>query len=113
MSLQYPSIPLTASDAKLLADDAILQAKKVATDAWLTNASASITAAARAGLYSLTLAYDAAVVNRDEIIKQLNVVLGYTTTDRTTTLDVEWQSVQRDQVTPLPDSNSNFGYQAN
>lgn len=113
MSLQYPSIPLTASDAKLLADNAVLNAKKVATDAWLTNASLQITAAANAGSYKLDLPYDPSVVNKDQIIRQLSVTLGYTTIDNGTQVTADWQSVARDQVSPLPDSTSNFGYQAN
>lgn len=113
MSLQYPSIPLNASDAKLLADAAVFQAKKVATDAWLINASQLLASAAKAGQFKLNLVYDSSVVNHAEIIKQLAVVLGYTTVDNSTSLDLDWQSAQRSQVSPLPDSTSNFGYQAN
>lgn len=113
MSLLYPSSPLNASDAKLISDDAILQAKKVATDAWLANASLLLTNAAKSGLFKLNLTYDSSVVNLNEIIKQLAVVLGYTTNDKGTSIDLDWESVQRDQVAPLPDSTSNFGYKAN
>lgn len=111
MSLVYPSIPLNAQDAKLLADDAILQSKKVATDAWLVAASTSITAAAKAGQYSLSLSYDT-TVNLNEIIKQLQVVLGYTTTILSNvSLSVDWQSVARSKVTPDSNPDSNFGYE--
>lgn len=114
MSLQYPSIPLNASDAKLLADEGVLQAKKITTDAWLVNASVQITNAAKAGNYSLSLAFDG-TVNTDQIIKQLADVLGYTTTllHATDFINVDWQSAQRTQIAPLPDSTSNFGYKAN
>lgn len=113
MSLNYPSIPLNAQDAKLIADQALLKAKAVATSAWLNAASVSLTTAAHAGLYSLDLAYDPTVVNISEIIAQLATVLGYTTTNNTTShiVNADWQSAARLKVTPDSNPQSNFGYQ--
>lgn len=115
MSLQYPSNPLTASDAKLIADEAKLQAKEVATNAWLVDASLQISNAAKASNYSLSIAYDPSIINVEHVIKQLADVLGYTTTllHATQFINVNWESANRTQVAPLPDSTSNFGYQAN
>lgn len=112
MSLIYPSNPLNAQDAKLIADEAVLQAKKVATDAWLVAASAGITAAAKAGAYSTSFAYDN-TVNTDQIIKQLSTVLGYTVIILTSTgyINVNWQSTARLKVTPDSNPESNFGFE--
>lgn len=113
MSLVYPSNPLNAQDAKLIADAAIIAAKKVATDAWLVSASLSITAAAQAGNYSLSIVFDPAAVNLDEIVNKLSTVLGYTTVVNTgsSTIAVDWQSVARSKNTPDSNPGSNFGYE--
>lgn len=113
MSVQNPSTPLNAQDAKAITDDAIIQLKKVATDAWLVTASTQITAAAKAGNYQTNLVYDS-TVNLQEIVKQLQIVLGYTTTVMSpTSLAVDWRSVERSQITPPNNPDSNFGYAAN
>lgn len=115
MSLVYPSNPLNAQDAKLIADNAILQLKKVATDAFLVSASTSIIAAATAGQFSLDLTTDPSALDMEEIVKQLSTVLGYTTTinNANTNVNVNWQSVARSKSTPDSNPDSNFGFEAN
>lgn len=112
MSLVYPSIPLNAQDAKLLADAAVLAAKKVATDAWLVAASTVLTTAANAGQYSLSIDIDG-TVNLDQIVQQLSTVLGYTVTVLSTPprIAINWQSVARSKNTPDSNPDSNFGYE--
>lgn len=112
MSLNYPSNPLNAQDAKLISDKASLEAQKVATDAWLTNANSLIMAAANAGNYSISIGYDN-TVNLDSIVNKLSTVLGYTVTNLTSTkfLNINWQSVVRDKTTPDSNPGSNFGFE--